>query len=252
MIIRTPCSSPLLVFIGLLPAAVSVLAAASSPAELDHQYPKGSITTAAEAQRALVDAAAAGGALDRAFEAERIRCAKVFLATQCLDDARRVHAGGSAQIRRIEVEAHDLQRHQAADERQVQREAAVTPPPAATHADRTPSAHGAAAPKGAGDKAAGDAAADAARQQAQEIAARERYVQRQSQHDRDQAQRVQIQIRDSADNAQRFQDKQAHARAYAVEKAKAREENEKSRAEHEQERKKKFAPEDSGSTASQH
>jgi hypothetical protein len=252
MITRSHSSSALLLAIGLLSVAAPARAALPGPSELDRQYPKGSITTAAQAQRALADTAAAGAALDRAFEAERVRCAKVFLATQCLDNARRAHAQGIAQIRRIEVEAHDLQRRQAADDRKALREAGAAVPQAATHSDRTSSAHGAAAPKGAGDKAAVDASADAARQQAQELAARERYTQRQSQHDRDESQRVQIQIRDSADNARRFQDKQAHARAYAVEKAKAREENEKSRAEHEKQRNSKFAPEQAGSTASEH
>jgi len=252
MITTTRCGSALLLALGLLAGAAAARAAAPSPDELDRQYPKDSITTSAQAQRALAATAVAGGALDRAFEAERVRCAKVFLATQCLDKARRAHAQASARIRRIEVEAHDLQRRQAADERQAQREAGAAPARTGAHSDRTASAHGAAPSRSGGDKPAGDAATDAARLQAQELASRERFGQRQIQHDRDEANRVQIQIRDSADNARRFEDKQAHAKAYAVEKAKAREENEKSRAEREQERKKKFGLEQPDGGAAQH
>jgi colicin import membrane protein len=225
----------------LLLCAAGARSAAPTPAELDQRYPKGSISSAVDAQRALADATAAGQALDRAFESERARCARVFLATQCLDEARRAHARGTTRIRRVEIEAHDLQRREAADVRQARRDSAAVPAERSGQAAQSP-----AQPSGRTGGAARSPAppVDPARQRAQEIAAREQYEQRITQHKHDEAHQVEIQIRNGTGNARKFREKQEQAKAYAAEKARAREENEKSRAEKEQERRRKFGTAD--------
>jgi len=212
---------------------------APSVAQMDQHFPKGSITTPADANRALVEAAAGQKGLDERYVTERARCAHVFLATQCLDNARREHAKGSTVARRIEVEAHDLQRQQAASERQAHREVEQA------RQDEDDAERGGAArrtaetPKKSASHAA-ESNVQAQRHPAQEAVSREQYERRNAEHDRDQAKQVEVQIRNRADNARRFEDKQAQAKAYAVGRAHERAENEKSRAEHERERKKKF------------
>jgi len=220
----------LIPWMGLLVACAVASAAVPSVDELERRYPKASIVNATDAQRALTDAAAVGKALDERYAAERGRCVRVFLATQCLDQARRAHTLAHTRIRRIEVEAHDFQRQQAATQRQSHRqieqarqhdEVGVREEPGRKSGDASKN------PLGGPDPALASAS-------------RQRFEQRSAQHEREEAARVQVQIRSSADNAIRFQDKQARARAYATDRARAREENEKSRAEHEQERKRKY------------
>jgi len=80
-------------------------------------------------------------------------------------------------------------------------------------------------------------AQDALRQQAQAASNRERYQQRNAQHDQDEVQRASVQLRSVAENERRYRDKQERAKAYAANRAREREENQKARDERERKRK---------------
>jgi hypothetical protein len=209
--------------------------AAEAVTDLDHRYPKGSIASPATAERALTDAAAATRALDSQYEAERKRCAQVFLATKCMDSARRTHMLGRAQAQRIEVEAHDLQRSLAARQRETSRDLDLARQSRedAQRPEKERQAENAAQKRVDG---AEQRQQDARRQQAQAPETRDRFEKRNAEHDRDQAKRASVQIRSSAENALRYQDKQARAKAYAASRARERDENQKVRAERERER----------------
>ncbi len=230
--------------LALLTWALAAGAMAEAPApDLDHRYPKGSITTQAQADQALADAAAAERALDKAFATERARCARVFLATECLDKARRVHTLGRTQTHRIEVEAHDLQRLLAANQREAHRDVER----AREHEEdvrRPDKEHQGQMASQKRLEGAEQRNQEALRQEEQAAASRLRFEQRNNQHDLDEAKRADVQLRSAPENARRFQDKQVRAKAYAADRARERTENEKVRADRELGRKKKLAPAD--------
>jgi colicin import membrane protein len=205
-------------------------AASAMPAGQAEAAASRGIKTEAEAQRALDQAAVEQRALQERYDAERARCANAFFATQCLDKARRSNAQGRERIHRIEVEAHDFQRQQAARERQAHRESEQA---------RERAEPRRAKPVTKKDEGVANAIApELTPQQAQ--AARERYEQRSAAHEQEQARRAEVLIRNRAANLQRFEEKRSKAKAYASDRGRAREENERDRAERERERKKKF------------
>jgi len=212
--------------------------AAQPVVDLDHRYPKGSIVSAAIAERALAEAASATQAVDARYEAERKRCSQVFLSTQCQDSARRAHSLGRAQAQRVEVEAHDLQRRLAAQQRESSRQIdqARQRRDDAERPEKERLAQSAAQKRIDG---AGQRRLEAERQQAQGPAARQQFERRNSEHDLEQAKRAEVQIRSSAENTRRYKDKQAQAKSYAANRAREREENQKVRAQRERERQQK-------------
>ncbi len=82
--------------------------------DLERQYPPGSVTTPAIADRALAAARAAHEGLQVEFEAQQRHCAGVFFVNRCLDAARRAQRAGEHVVRAVTLEAHDLQRHRDA------------------------------------------------------------------------------------------------------------------------------------------
>jgi hypothetical protein len=230
-------------WLGLAGWAIGVgLCAAQPPVNLNQRYPAGSITTPALAEQALADAAAMRKTVDTRYKAESARCVRVFLATECEDKARREHTLGQSQAHRIEVEAHDLQRNLAAQERASQRDS-QRGPRQQQEAERPEKER--AAQKAAQQRAdrAQDHAQDTLRQQAQAPGNRQRYEQRNTQHDQDEANSASVKLRDVAQNERRYQDKQARAKAYAADRAREREENQKTRDERERKRKAQMAEE---------
>jgi len=217
-------------------ALVGVVSAAPPPANLDQQYPAGSITTQSGAEQALVDADAAQKTIDAQYKAERVRCAHVVLVTDCQDKARRAHTRGQGQVHRVQVEAHDLQRKLAAQQRAVQRDAQQVQQ---QHEEAARPEKERAAQQAAQQRAAqaADRAKDALRQQAQAPANRQSYEQRNAQHEHDVAQQSSVQIRNSADNARRYKEKQDNAKTYAATRAREREQSQKEREERERKRK---------------
>jgi hypothetical protein len=216
------------------------LCAAQPPVNLDQRYPAGSITTPALAEQALADAAATRQTIDARYKAESARCTKVILATECQNKARREHTLGQSQAHRVEVEAHDLQRKLAAQERASQRDSQqqVRQQQEAEQPEKERSSQKAAQQRA--DRAQ-DHAQDALRQQAQAPANRQRYEQRNAQHDQEEAKGASVKLRDVAENERRYQDKQARAKTYAADRAREREENQKARDERERKRKAQMA-----------
>lgn len=204
--------------------------AAQPPVDLDKRYPAGSITTPALAEQALGDAAAAREAIDTRYQAETTRCTHVFLATECQDRARRAHTLGQTQVHRVEVEAHDLQRQLAAQQRAIERDTQQEQQRQqdAERPEKERQAQSAAQQR---IDRAKDRELDAQRQQAQAPANRERYEQRNAQHDQDEAKSASVKLRNVAENERRFQNKQARAKDYAATRAREREENRKAREE---------------------
>jgi len=225
--------------VGLAGCGFAAVAAAVQPVgDLDQRYPKGSIVSASVAERALADAAEATRASDARYETERKRCAHVFLATQCVDTARRAHTREQVQAHGVEVEAHDLQRRVAAQERESRRDIDQ----ARQHREDAERPEKERLAQDTAHKRENDAEQrrqEALRQQALGSSARERFEKRNADHDRDQSKRADVQIRNSGESARRYQEKQAHARSYAANRAREREENQKVRAERERERQQK-------------
>jgi len=77
---------------------------------LAQEFPPGSITTKEIAERALSGSDEIHRRLQLDFEEQRQHCANVFLVNHCLDSARQVQRNGEREVRRITLEAHDLQR----------------------------------------------------------------------------------------------------------------------------------------------
>jgi colicin import membrane protein len=213
--------------------------AAQTTVNLDKRYPAGSIDTAERAEQALSDAAVLRQSIDAQYKAESARCARVFLATECHDKARRAHTLGETQAHRVEVEAHDLQRKLAAQERATQRSAqrAQWQQEEVKRPEKEREAQKSARQRT--DKAAQDAQG-AAKQQAQAPANRERYEQRNAEHDQDEAKRANVLLRNVAQNERHYADKQAQAKAYAAARARERVENQKAREERERKRKAEY------------
>lgn len=223
-------------------------AALAAPVDFDKRYPAGSIRTEAAAQQALQDAAAARQQIDERYRTDSARCAHVFLATECQDNARRARTQGETQVHRVEVEAHDLQRQVAAQRRAQQRDAeqAQWQKQEAVRPVREQEARKSASQRA--DRAQ-EQAQEALRQQAQAAANRERYQQRNAQHRQDEDQRASVQLRNAADNERRYEEKQAQAKAYAASRAREREENRKAREERARKRNAQMPQPDSGAPA---
>jgi colicin import membrane protein len=221
-------------------ALVGVASAAQPPANLDQRYPAGSITTEAGAEQALVDADAGQRTIDAQYKAENARCAHVVLVTECQDKARRAHTLGQSQVHRVQIEAHDLQRKLAAQQRAAQRDADQVQ---LQHQDAARPAKERAAQQAAQQRTdqAEERTQQALRQQAQAPANRQAYEQRNAQHERDVAQQSSVQIRNSAENARRYKEKQDNAKAYAATRAREREQSQKDREERERKRKAQMA-----------
>jgi hypothetical protein len=213
--------------------------------DLDKLYPAGSIDTAAQAEQALADAGALRQSVEAKYKSESARCAHVFLATECQNKARRAHMLGETQAHRVEVEAHDLQRKLAAQQRATQRDAQQQQwqQEEAQRPEKEREAQRSAQQRV--DKAAQDEQ-DRLRQQEQAPANRERYQQRNAQHEKDEAKHTNDLARDAPQNERRYADKQAQAKAYAATRVRERAENQKAR--EERQRKRKAQAEAAGET----
>lgn len=191
-----------------------VLLAAALPAfgsEFGTRYPTGAIQDREQAEQALREADAEAARIDRAAAAREAECHKRFLVNKCRDEVRRDTLMAERELRRVRVEAHDLQRKLDAEE--AARKRAESPPPAARPAPTPPEAprsreippEEAAANRSAYDKRVEEKRRKVAEEQAR---APER-----------------------AANAREFEAKQAEAERRAKEKEVERKKNEERRAE---------------------
>src|SRR5512133_3800667 len=84
------------------------LSASASP--LGDRYPAGAIKERAQAEQALREADAEAARIEREAAAREAECHKRFLVNRCRDEVRRDTLIAEQELRRVRVEAHDLQR----------------------------------------------------------------------------------------------------------------------------------------------
>lgn len=93
-----------------------LLALPAMASDFGTRYPVGSITDVARAQAALKDADAELDAIDRAAKSRDAECLRGLLVNSCRDDVRRERELSEREVRRVRVEARDLQRRVDAEE----------------------------------------------------------------------------------------------------------------------------------------
>ena len=109
----------------------------ASASDFGVRYPAGSISDAARAETALREADAEESRIERDSKAREAECHKEFLVNRCRDTVRRDKLSAEREVRRVRVEAHDLQRRLKAEaatrsraEAAAKAEQAVGPSPA--------------------------------------------------------------------------------------------------------------------------
>lgn len=114
------------------PLVIAILFAVALPAlgsEFGDRYSSGAIKDRAQAEQALREADAEAARIDREAAVREAECHKRFLVSQCRDDVRRDKLIAESELRRVRVEAHDLQRKLDAEE--AARKRAESPAPEA-------------------------------------------------------------------------------------------------------------------------
>jgi hypothetical protein len=196
-------------FLRALLLAVVLPAAAT---EFGDRYPAGSIRERAQSEQALRDAEVEQARIERDAQARDAECHKGFLVNQCRERVRRDRLDAERELRRVRVEAHDLQRQlDAADavrRRAKAAERAGAPP--------VPSAREPRPVQGPSPDEAARNRADYDRRQAE----------RQKAQAADQARAA-----ERAANAREYEEKQAEAARREQQQAEERRKNEERRAE---------------------
>src|SRR5512139_1290686 len=100
----------------LFAAILFVVALPASGSEFGNRYPAGAIKDRAGAEQALKEADAEAARIDREAAAREAECHKRFLVNRCRDEVRRETLIAERELRRVRVEAHDLQRRLDAEE----------------------------------------------------------------------------------------------------------------------------------------
>ena len=217
----------LILFFCSLGAAAAPLTDAQ---QLAQRYPAGSITTAEMADRAISEAASLHNQLQRQYDAKRQQCEQQFFVNACMGKAHQVQRDGEKEVRRITLEAHDLQRHlnaQAHSESQ----AAQRRREAAEELQRPEREREAMQESQAREKNSQAKAEEALRkQQSAEQSALES-EQRQREQAADWARKDALRPQQEAESLREFQQKQEQASAYAKTRERDREVNAKRRAE---------------------
>jgi colicin import membrane protein len=209
---------------------IAALLAASSPAtatEFGVRYPSGSITEPAQAESALREAEAEQIRIERDHAERDADCHTRFLVNRCREQARRDRLLAESELRRVRLEARDLQRRLQAEEAARKRAeaaagdgAARPPSPAKEGATPREPRPRQAEPTTGGSRISPD---DAARNRAaheQRIADREQ-----------EAARERARAEERAENVRRHEEKQAEAARRADRSEAERKENEARRAE---------------------
>lgn len=194
-------------------AVLLVLASVTADAsEFGRRFPAGSIKDRAGAQQALREAEAEEARVARDAAAREAECFKAFLVNQCREDVRRDRLEAERELRRVKVEANDLQRTLDAQEAARKRaESAERPAKAPQAPDRERRPERGIAPE------------DAARNRAE-------YDKRLADRDKQQAEE-QARAAERTENARKYREKQAEAERRAKEKDAERRKNEERRAE---------------------
>ncbi len=209
--------------------------------QLAKRYPPGSITTREVAERAISEASSMHNQLQHEFAAQRLHCEHVFFVNHCMEEAHRAQRTGETEVRRITLEAHDLQRHLDARDRAAAREAELRreTEEELKRSEREQKAIQDAQAREQGSQARANEAlrTEQSAQQASRIS-----EQRQREQEADLARKDALRPQQEAESVREFQQKQEQAGAYAQSRARDREANAKRRAEREAARNEQNAP----------
>jgi hypothetical protein len=183
--------------------------------EFGDRYPAGAIKDRARAEEALRDASAEEARITRESKAREAECYKGVFVNKCREDVRRDRLAAERELRRVRVEAHDLQRRLDAQDAARKREETAAAPgkapePAAAREPGTPGK-----PEPPKQKAPA-----ASKQLTPEEAARNRaaYEQRVAEKQKELA-REQARAPERAQNAADYKEKQIEAEQRAQQKA---------------------------------
>lgn len=202
------------------PALLVLLLFATLPArasDFGARYPAGSITDAARAETALREAEAEQSRIERDSRAREAECHKEFLVNRCRDAVRRDKLTAERELRRVRVEAHDLQRRLDAEA------AAHRRAEAAAKGDQPPGAGPARTPRK-------DVSAGASLSPEEEARNRAEYEKRIADKQKEAA-REQAKAQERADNVRAYREKQEEAERRAQQNAAERKRAEERRAE---------------------
>jgi hypothetical protein len=196
------------------PIVAAMLFAVALPAfgsEFGDRYSSGAIKDRAQAERALREADAEAARIDREAAVREAECHTRFLVNRCRDEVRRDKLIAQSELRRVRVEAHDLQRKLDAEEAARKRAESPAPEPKPAPTTREP-------PK--------------SRELPPDEAARNRAdYEKRVEEKRESAAKEQARAPERAANAREFEAKQAEAERRAKEKEAERKKNEERRAE---------------------
>jgi hypothetical protein len=201
-------------------------ALAALASDFGDRYPGGSITDATRAADALREAEAEEARIGTDAAAREAKCRKEFFVSRCLDAVRRDKLLAERELRRVRVEAHDLQRRLEAEDAARQ---------------RAESAAKAGQPEGAGrSDAPGKPREPQPRRPAprrstalspeEEARNRAEYEQRIADKQKEAA-RERARAQESAENERKYREKQAEAERRARQKAEDQKKTEARRAE---------------------
>ena len=94
---------------------IALLAPAAAASEFGERYPVGSIQDGVQAQAALKDAEAELARITKSAKLRDAECLNGFLVSSCRDDVRREKELAEREVKRVRVEARDVQRRVDAD-----------------------------------------------------------------------------------------------------------------------------------------
>jgi hypothetical protein len=96
---------------------VSLLTCAADASDFGTRFAPGTITTREQAKAALAAAKAEEQQIEKTFKAREAECYQSILVNDCRERARREHELAKREVRRVEVDAHDVERQLDAEER---------------------------------------------------------------------------------------------------------------------------------------
>lgn len=206
----------------LLLLTAMFLSAPAVASEFIARYPAGSIQSAAQAQTALKDADAEMARIRADAKQRDADCYRVFLVNSCRDSVRREKELAEREVKRVQLEAHDLERRLDA-ERVAKRRADDAKARATEDAQRPQKEQAARAASEARE-------AELSRRSSANVPG-DRSSEPPGGHDRPSRRYDRLSAAERTENVRKFQQKQAQAEKRAQEQESERKKNEQRRAE---------------------
>lgn len=199
----------------------TLIAAPAVAQDFGARYPAGSIRDGVQAQVVLKEADAEMARIAQHAKARDAECLRGFFVSSCREDVRREKELAEREVRRVRVEARDVQRRIEA-ERVAKRRSDDEAARAAEDAQRPQK-----------ESRARDAAKarEAAAKQREAVAPKEGAPGQTTEQDRSHQTQSRMTAEERAENARKFQQKQAQAQKHAQAQETKRNENEQRRAE---------------------